>query len=90
MEQVRMPEGVCTVSVTANGSKQIMRVQASDAGELLSPVTKAVDCKVIVVRVKEPTLEDAYCGWRKNMPGSRAMKAAFEHLASRKGTRGMF
>jgi hypothetical protein len=35
-------------------------------------------------------MEDAYCGWRKNMPGSRAMKAAFEHLARRKGTRGMF
>jgi hypothetical protein len=27
--------------VTVNVSKQIVRVQASDAGELLSPVTKA-------------------------------------------------
>lgn len=60
MERVRKLEGVRTVSATANESKQVMRVQVCDAGELLSPVTKALDCKVIDVRVKEPTLEDAY------------------------------
>ena len=60
MERVRKLEGVRTVSATANESKQVMRVQVCDAGELLTPVTKALDCKVIDVRVKEPTLEDAY------------------------------
>lgn len=60
MERVRKLEGVRTVSATASESKQVMRVQVCDAGELLSPVTKALDCKVIDVRVKEPTLEDAY------------------------------
>jgi ABC-2 type transport system ATP-binding protein len=60
MERVRKLEGVRTVSATINESKQVMRVQVCDAGELLSPVTKALDCKVIDVRVKEPTLEDAY------------------------------
>jgi ABC-2 type transport system ATP-binding protein len=60
MDRVRKLEGVRTVSATANESKQVMRVQVCDAGELLSPVTKALDCKVIDVRVKEPTLEDAY------------------------------
>ncbi len=60
MERVRKLEGVRTVSATVTESKQVMRVQVCDAGELLSPVTKALDCKVIDVRVKEPTLEDAY------------------------------
>jgi ABC-2 type transport system ATP-binding protein len=60
MDKVRRIEGVRTVSATMNESKQVMRVQVCDAGEMLSPVTKALDCKVIDVRVKEPTLEDAY------------------------------
>jgi ABC-2 type transport system ATP-binding protein len=60
MDKVRRLEGVRTVSATMNESKQIMRVQVSDAGELLTPVTRSLDCKVIDVRVKEPTLEDAY------------------------------
>jgi ABC-2 type transport system ATP-binding protein len=60
MDKVRKLEGVRTVSATTNESKQIMRVQVCDAGELLTPVTRSLDCKVIDVRVKEPTLEDAY------------------------------
>jgi ABC-2 type transport system ATP-binding protein len=60
MDKVRKLEGVRTVSATMNESKQIMRVQVSDAGELLTPVTRSLECKVIDVRVKEPTLEDAY------------------------------
>jgi hypothetical protein len=60
MDRVRKLEGVRTVSATMNESKQVMRVQVCDAGELLTPVTRSLDCKVIDVRVKEPTLEDAY------------------------------
>jgi ABC-2 type transport system ATP-binding protein len=60
MDKVRRIEGVRTVSATMNESKQVMRVQVCDAGEMLSPVTKVLDCKVIDVRIKEPTLEDAY------------------------------
>jgi ABC-2 type transport system ATP-binding protein len=60
MDKVRKLEGVRTVSATMNESKQIMRVQVCDAGELLTPVTRSLECKVIDVRVKEPTLEDAY------------------------------
>ena len=60
MDKVRKLNGVRTVSATMNESKQIMRVQVCDAGEMLSPVTRSLECKVIDVRVKEPTLEDAY------------------------------
>jgi ABC-2 type transport system ATP-binding protein len=60
MDKVRKVEGVLTVSATMNESKQVMRVQVRDAGEMLTPVTRSLDCKVIDVRVKEPTLEDAY------------------------------
>jgi ABC-2 type transport system ATP-binding protein len=60
MDKVRKLDGVRTVSATISGSKQIMRVQVCDAGEMLTPVTKVLDCKVIDVRVKAPTLEDAY------------------------------
>ncbi|MBI0583722.1 MAG: ABC transporter ATP-binding protein [Methanomassiliicoccus sp.] len=60
MNKVRGLEGVRTVSATMNESKQVMRVQVCDAGEMLSPVTRVLDCKVLDVRVKEPTLEDAY------------------------------
>jgi ABC-2 type transport system ATP-binding protein len=60
MDKVRKLDGVRTVSATMNESKQIMRVQVCDAGEMLSPVTRTLECKVLDVRVKEPTLEDAY------------------------------
>ena len=60
MEKVRSLDGVRTVSSTANGAKQVMRVQVCDAGELLTPVTRSLECRVLDVRVKEPTLEDAY------------------------------
>jgi ABC-2 type transport system ATP-binding protein len=60
MDKVRKLEGVRTVSAVMNESKQVMRVQVCDAGEMLSPVTRSLECKVIDVRVKEPTLEDAY------------------------------
>jgi ABC-2 type transport system ATP-binding protein len=57
MDKVRGISGVRTVSATVNESKQVMRVQVCDAGEML---TRALDCKILDVRVKEPTLEDAY------------------------------
>lgn len=60
MDKVRGISGVRTVSATVNESKQVMRVQVCDAGEMLTPVTRALDCKILDVRVKEPTLEDAY------------------------------
>jgi ABC-2 type transport system ATP-binding protein len=60
MDKVRKLDGVRTVSATMNESKQVMRVQVCDAGEMLTPVTRTLDCKVIDVRVKAPTLEDAY------------------------------
>ena len=60
MDRVRALDGVRAVSSTANGSKQVMRVQVCDAGELLTPVTRSLECRVLDVHVKEPTLEDAY------------------------------
>lgn len=60
VEKVKRIDGVRTVSSTVTESKQVMRVQVCDAGEMLTPVTRALECKVIDVRVKEPTLEDAY------------------------------
>jgi len=60
MNKIRGIEGVRTVSSTVTESKQVMRVQVCDAGEMLTPVTRALDCKILDVRVKEPTLEDAY------------------------------
>ncbi len=61
IENVRKLEGVKAVSATMNENKQVMRVQVCDAGEMLRPVTRLLEeSKVIDMKVKEPTLEDAY------------------------------
>jgi ABC-2 type transport system ATP-binding protein len=60
-EMLRSLPGVKAVSATMNEDKQVLRVQVVDASEMLTPVAnKLGESKVIGVRVKEPTLEDAY------------------------------
>jgi ABC-2 type transport system ATP-binding protein len=60
-DMLRALPGVRAVSATTNEDKQVLRVQVVDASEMLTPVaSKLSDSKVIGVRVKEPTLEDAY------------------------------
>jgi len=44
-----------------NEDKQILRVQVADAGEMLAPIAGRLSGRnVIDMKVKEPTLEDAY------------------------------
>jgi ABC-2 type transport system ATP-binding protein len=60
-DMLRSLPGVRAVSATTNEDKQVLRVQVVDASEMLTPVaSKLSDSKVIGMRVKEPTLEDAY------------------------------
>ena len=60
-EMLRSLPGVKAVSATMNEDKQVLRVQVGEASEMLTPVAnKLGESKVIGVRVKEPTLEDAY------------------------------
>jgi ABC-2 type transport system ATP-binding protein len=60
-EMLRSLPGVKAVSATMNEDKQVLRVQVTEASEMLTPVAnKLGEGKVIGVRVKEPTLEDAY------------------------------
>ncbi len=60
-EMLRSLPGVKAVSATMNEDKQVLRVQVVEASEMLTPVAnKLGESKVIGVRVKEPTLEDAY------------------------------
>jgi len=60
-EMLRSLPGVKAVSATMNEDKQVLRVQVTEASEMLTPVAnKLGESKVIGVRVKEPTLEDAY------------------------------
>jgi ABC-2 type transport system ATP-binding protein len=60
-EMLRSLPGVKAVSATMNEDKQVLRVQVVDPSEMLTPVAnKLGESKVIGVRVKEPTLEDAY------------------------------
>ena len=49
------------MSATMSEDKQVLRVQVSDLGEMLTKVAgKLQGSNVISVKVKEPTLEDAY------------------------------
>jgi ABC-2 type transport system ATP-binding protein len=60
-EMLRSLHGVKAVSATMNEDKQVLRVQVVEASEMLTPIAnKLGEGKVIGVRVKEPTLEDAY------------------------------
>ncbi|MFA5314006.1 MAG: hypothetical protein WC375_11950, partial [Methanomassiliicoccales archaeon] len=61
IDSIKKLDGVKTVTATMNEDKQVLRVQVCDSSELLTPVAnKLGNSKVIGVRVKEPTLEDAY------------------------------
>jgi ABC-2 type transport system ATP-binding protein len=61
VEAVRSVPGVRAVSSTMNEDKQVLRVQVQDAGEMLAPIAGRLNGKnVIGMKVKEPTLEDAY------------------------------
>jgi hypothetical protein len=61
IEETRRLPGVQAVSATMAEDKQVMRVQVTDPAEMLGKVVAILqDRKVIGVKVKEPTLEDAY------------------------------
>jgi ABC-2 type transport system ATP-binding protein len=61
VEMVRSIPGVRAVSATMNEDKQVLRVQVADAGEMLAPIAGRLSgSNVIDMKVKEPTLEDAY------------------------------
>jgi ABC-2 type transport system ATP-binding protein len=61
LDAVRAIPGVKAVSAMMSESKQVLRVQVSDVGEMLTKVaSKLQGSNVIGVKVKEPTLEDAY------------------------------
>jgi ABC-2 type transport system ATP-binding protein len=61
MDSLRALEGVRTVSANITEAKQVLRVQVVNSAEMLTPVANRLSgSKIIGVRVKEPTLEDAY------------------------------
>ncbi len=61
VESLRSIPGVRAVSSAMNEDKQILRVQVADAGEMLAPIAGRLSGRnVIDMKVKEPTLEDAY------------------------------
>ncbi|MGD1060670.1 MAG: ABC transporter ATP-binding protein [Methanomassiliicoccales archaeon] len=61
LSAVRSLPGVSAVSAVMSEEKQTLRVQVSDPGEMLAKVAHALQGRNIIgVRVKEPTLEDAY------------------------------
>jgi len=61
LARLRALQGVKAVSASMSEEKQLLRVQVSDPGEMVAKVTDAVHgCTIIGVKVKEPTLEDAY------------------------------
>jgi len=61
LDTLRKLEGVKTVSATMSEDKQVVRVQVIEPGEVLTKVAGIFHgSKVIGVKVKEPTLEDAY------------------------------
>jgi ABC-2 type transport system ATP-binding protein len=61
LESLRGLDGVRTVSANMCEDKQTLRVQVGEPASVLPKVTHLLeDRKVIGMRVKEPTLEDAY------------------------------
>ncbi|HQN75547.1 MAG TPA: ABC transporter ATP-binding protein [Methanomassiliicoccales archaeon] len=61
LDSLKALDGVRTVTANMNEDKQTMRVQVGDPVSLLPKVTHLLeDRKVIGMKVKEPTLEDAY------------------------------
>jgi ABC-2 type transport system ATP-binding protein len=61
VETLKAIPGVRAVSATMNEDKQVLRVQVADAGEMLAPIAGRLSgSNVIDMKVKEPTLEDAY------------------------------
>jgi ABC-2 type transport system ATP-binding protein len=61
VESLKQLSGVRTVAANMSEDKQTLRVQVGDPASVLPRVTHLLeDRKVIGMRVKEPTLEDAY------------------------------
>lgn len=61
IDALKAIQGVRTVSANMSEDKQVLRVQTADASALLPTVTHVLqDKNIIGMRVKEPTLEDAY------------------------------
>jgi ABC-2 type transport system ATP-binding protein len=61
LESLRQLPGVRTVSANMSEDKQTLRVQVGEPSSMLTKVNHILeDRKVIGMRIKEPTLEDAY------------------------------
>jgi len=61
LDALKSLDGVRTVSANMSEDKQTLRVQVGDAPALLPSVTSLLSGrKIIGMRIKEPTLEDAY------------------------------
>jgi len=61
IESIKKLDGVKAVTASMNEDKQVLRVQVCDSSELLTPVANRLEgSRIIGVKVKEPTLEDAY------------------------------
>jgi ABC-2 type transport system ATP-binding protein len=61
LEQLRREQDVTNVSADLGGERQIVRIQTPKGSEFIPVVTKVLsDARIVDVRTKEPTLEDAY------------------------------
>jgi ABC-2 type transport system ATP-binding protein len=58
---LRQQPGVTTVNANLEGERQTIRVQTARGSEFIPTVTRLLSkAKIMEVRIKEPTLEDAY------------------------------
>lgn len=61
VDAVRMMDGVRAVSANMDGEKQVLRVQVSDPRDTVSLISRVLkESNIIDMKIKEPTLEDAY------------------------------
>jgi ABC-2 type transport system ATP-binding protein len=61
LEELRRQQDVTNVSAELEGERQIVRIQTPKGSEFVPVVTKVLsNARIVDVRIKEPTLEDAY------------------------------
>jgi ABC-2 type transport system ATP-binding protein len=61
LEELRRQQDVTNVSAELEGERQIVRIQTPKGSEFIPVVTKVLsNARIVDVRIKEPTLEDAY------------------------------
>lgn len=61
LEELRRQQDVTNVSAELEGERQIVRIQTPKGSEFVPVVTKVLsNARIVDVRTKEPTLEDAY------------------------------